>query len=179
MKRSFFIFFILLFNFNAYKANEVYLDNVLKTSKFTGEVIIKEYTLNADSTIKSIQVALYTKPDSVFSVTKMVPDEFGSFPRKYIKKQKVENSNLLCYWPDINERILIVLDSSSALVFFGEILNDKYRLFTHLFNGHSTGIYSKYKFETPSPKPVHKIKEHYLHLNFLYITREDLKTKWI
>ncbi len=179
MKKSVFVLFIFLFGSNLSKANEVYLDNVLKTSKFTGEVIIKEYILNADSTIKSIQVVLYNKPDSVFSITKMVPDEFGSFPRKYVKKQKNENSHLSCYWPDVNEKILIVLDSSRTLVFFGEIVGNKYRLFTHLFNGNSTGIYSKYKFETPSPKPVHKIKEHYLHLNFLYVTREDLKTKWI
>ena len=178
MKKGFILIFILLFCFIKSKANEVYLDNVLKTSKFTGEVIIKEYILNADSTISSIQVALYNKPDSIFSVTKMVPDQFWSFPRKYFKKQKSDAGSANSYWPDVNERILMILDSSSALIFFGEILSaDKYRIFTNLFTGSSTGIYSKYKFQSVSPKRVRR--DQYLYLNFLYITREDLKTKWI
>ncbi len=178
MKKCVFIFFVLVFGFFESKANEVYLDNVLKTSKFKGEIFIKEYILNADSTIRSIQVALYSKPDSIFSVTKMVPDQFWSFPRKYFKKQKSDVGSTNSYWPDVNERILMILDSSSALIFFGEILsNNKYRIFTNLFTGSSTGIYSKYKFESMSPKRVHS--DQYLYLNFLYITREDLKTKWI
>ncbi len=179
MKRIYFLIAVLFLCQITSKANEVNLDNVLKTSKFTGEVIIKEYVLNADSTIKEIKVALFKKPDSVFVINKMVPDQFWSFPRKYFKKQKNSEGNLAAYWPDVNERILIILDSSSALIFFGEILNNKYRLFTNLFTGSSTGIYSKYKFETVAPARVHKWKDQYLYLNFLFITVDDLKTKWM
>ena len=180
MKKTIIILLTLLFGQLYSKPYTVDLDKLMKTSKFTGEIIILAYDLNSDSTFKSIKVAPVSNKDSVFYITKVVPDDFWSYHRTYFKKAPSTNkkyANIATYWPDINEQILIILDSTSTLVFFGEITGDKYRLFGHLFTGSSTGIYSKYNFESP-------LKNHpqtdgsYLYINFIYITRQDIKTKW-
>ncbi len=180
MKKTIIILLTFLFGQLYSKPYTVDLDKLMKTSKFTGEVIILAYDLNKDSTFKSIKVAPCSKPDSIFFITQVAPTDFWAWPLKYYKKalpKKEKYLNRWSYWPDINERILIILDSTSALVFFGEINGDKYRLFGHLFTGSETGIYSKYVFESPL-KNHPQTNGSYLYINFIYLTRQDIKTKW-
>lgn len=180
MKKTILIFLSLFFGQVYSKPYTIDLDKVMKTSKYTGEIIVLAYDLNPDSTFKSIKVAPYANQDSVFYITKVVPDDFRALPRTYFKKTPLKNkkhADLWFYWPDINERILIILDSTGALVLFGEINGDKYRLFGHLFTGSATGIYSKYLFQ--SPLKTHKQSDGtFIHINVIYVTRQDIKTKW-
>jgi hypothetical protein len=160
------------------KPYDIYLDKLMQTSKFKGEVIIIAYELNADSSVKSLKVAPIAKPDSIFSI-KAHPNDYWGFKMPYSAKprsKKAKHSDVATYWPNLSEKILIVVDSTNALALFGEILGDKYRLYGNYFTGSATGIHSKYLFS--SPLKSHKFGNEFLYITAVYITRNDLKTKW-
>ena len=180
MKRTLPILLMLFVFGNCFsKPFFINLDKTIKYSKFCGVVTIKKYNLTLDSSIISIEVAPVSNPDSIFIVDKIFPNDFWGEKSKYWPKNRYPRRVGWVYWPDKNEKVLMILDSTKALCFFGEILQNKYRLYTFFFTGSATCIFSKYKFDTFRSSWRAKQEDgNYRYIDELYITDKDLKTKW-
>ncbi len=133
------LFFFLLSTFSAFsKPLFINLDQTLKTTSFAEEVIIKEYMLTGDSLITGFKIDLLRFPDSTFTVTKIHPYEYI-----YPLSLKSEHQGDICHWPKKGDSVLVVLDSTGALSFFGEFKRDNYKLFTPFFTGSVTTFISQ------------------------------------
>jgi len=157
------------------------LDSVMLNSVFKDEVIIKSYKLGMDSSVINIEVVKVNRQDSSFFISKFIPDDFRYGPLIYFKKfpRHKDFPNIYAYWPDVGERVLVVLDKEGTLIFFGEIIENKYRLFTRLHNpAHGTGFYSKYSFEEADSKHKYPYSSGYLYLEAVFLTKADLLNKW-
>ena len=149
------------------------LDKTLKTASFAEEVVIKEYMLTGDSTITAFKISLLRFPDSTFTVTKTHPAEYI-----YPLSLKYGSQGPYCHWPKKGDSVLVVLDSTGTLSFFGEFKKSNYKLFTPFFTGSITTfisqrVYIQLNGTAPGGTPL------YYYTSGLFLSKYDIIYKRI
>lgn len=156
------------------------IDKTLKTGKFFGEVVVLRYVLERSPdkkrNVSAMTVKLLGDKDSIFTITKLSPDDYGAF-LEYGTYQPLHQA----YWPSLEDTVLMALDSTFALSFFGT-KTDKglYKLYTPFFTGSATVFLSEKLFipvKFGSQKQVpHRTTDTnpYCYTWGLYATRQQL-----
>lgn len=162
------------------KPYTINLDKTLKTGKFFGEVVVLRYVLEMSPdkkrNVSAMTVKLLGDKDSVFTITKLSPDDYG-----WNLWYRTYDSRLNSYWPSLEDTVLMALDSTFALSFFGtKTDNGLYKLYTPFFTGSATMLYSRtlfvpVKFGSQKQVPYRRTEaDSYCYIWGLYATRQQL-----
>lgn len=162
------------------KPYTINLDKVLKTGKFFGEVVVLRYVLEMSpdkkSNVSAMTVKLLGEKDSVFTITKLSPDDYGAY-LQYGTYKPIRRA----YWPSLEDTVLMALDSTFALTFFGtKTDHGLYRLYTPFFTGSATMLFSRtlfapVKFGSQKQVPYRRTEaDSYCYTWGLYATRQQL-----
>jgi hypothetical protein len=180
MRHKFIIIFVLTSLISFSKPYYIDLDKTIKTGKFFGEVVVLQYVLEMDSSslsnVKSMTVKFFETKDSVFTIIKLCPSDYRSYLR-----YKTYDSRMNCYWPSVGDTVLMALDSTYALTFFGtKADNKKYKLYTPFFTGSATIFLSSkllvpYKFgDKKQTSDRSTYNGAYSYIWGLYATKQEL-----
>jgi hypothetical protein len=155
------------------------IDKTLKTGKFFGEVVVLKYVLEMDSLkyrdVKSMTVKVFGIKDSVFTITKTCPSDYWAY-----LIFKTYDPRMNCYWPSVGDTVLLALDSTYSISFFGQKENKtQYKLFTPFSTGSATILLSKtlflaLKWNSKKIAPVKNETGAYKYIWGLYATKEEL-----
>lgn len=156
------------------------IDKTLKTGKFFGEVVVLRYVLEMSPdkkrNVSAMTVKLLGDKDSVFTITKVSPDDYGAYLQYGTYKPLHQ-----AYWPSLEDTVLMALDSTFALSFFAtKTDNGLYKLYTPFFTGSATMLYSRtlfvpVKFGSQKQVPYRRTEaDSYCYIWGLYATRQQL-----